>query len=290
MSHRIFQLILIAFLVVVSATGCEKAENSIALEVTSQASQTLSQRSEVNPLIGDSTIFNLARLSTVDNVLLNSYLDYSLDTSDVWDIYDQLQVTRTSWFPEEYPDNATLENAIEYIELNYNGFGIGDYFLEIASLQEELFFKYTTEYSDVPTDQLLAWTEEAFISALQEQDGNIFINTSNTLSARSSACDNCYIGMNECMRSVTASSSATFMTGVGLSVGIITYTGWSGPIAAGSAATAFVGGIIGAGFNQLFGGANCQGALNRCLDRNDCPRSGGGGGDGGRDMRFVNPR
>ncbi len=201
-------------------------------------------------------------------------MDQRLDSSDIYDLYDILHKPASGWIPNYHEQLPSNTDVVLQIRARFGESDITTYFEELDSVGTRL-HEIVQEYhqNGCSESQLIAWIENAMNEVATQHIGD-----RNQLSARSSSCENCWRELELCQDAAATSGLAVATSRMLVAMGIVTWTGYTGPPSWGAAGISLFGGIVGGGITYLFNSGSCANAFISCMRFYECPLGGPGEG------------
>ena len=235
---------------------------SISLETRSIDTALVAQ------LLEDSVFYHFVRLATVDNKLIQHYLDGDIDTSDVFAIYDLLGYGDSTWFSSyEVYNQLNIDSLYRHVELYHPDTDLLSYYQSFEGVANNIYSNYISVIENYPNE--ISYVLSAH---LLELDLELDI-----LLSRNSQCDQCYDDFDWCKSEARDLFGSSLVFWGGVATVAATGTAMTGPGGAFVGAITLLGGGGQAGITMAFDYRACRRAFNKCLKDNDCPEDGSGG-------------
>lgn len=262
------------FLLTFFAFSCSKedreSQNLYSENIIPEDLQVISRS---NLLESDTSIVHLVRLMTVDNKLVTSFLSNDIDTSDVFNIYNQLGLISDTWINEEQVTYINYEDFRFFLQSNYSDNDLVSYFDEILLHYDVLRKRLINLYPNLNSNADQNFKNE-LISAFTYQM-NIIEQDTLIKFRNNEKCKWCESAYEVCRQNAAGTSAGIVSAGIIIAEGIIGVSGYLGPPSWGAAGTAAGGGFVSGGINYLSSLWACRNDLDFCLKSNDCPGAGG---------------
>jgi hypothetical protein len=234
----------------------------------------------INQIAEDSSFVRIFQLSTIDNYVLQSYMENRLDTTDIWLLFDELGVDYSSPALTIQHDKISFEvydDLIDFVENKYADSLMVQYFEEIEQ-------NWGTFYHD--NSSILNELDHQYLGSALSQAFEMLLNNhqqvfSERIVFRTNECEECYHEHETCMSDTHMNAGGAFGS-VALGGAVSGFIGGGPAGAGGGFILGLAGGAVAGAFTWGIGYYQCQRDLNNCLTNNGCEQLGGGwDGSGG---------
>jgi len=257
------------------------------LEDTEIQSHEIEQRSDTSALIqqlaNDSSFIRIFELSTVDNYVLQAYIDDKLDTTDIWVLFDSLGIDYSSAPLTVQHDDIAFEDyddLINFIEDEYTDSLMAQYFEELQQNINTFHDTYESQLDGLDQQYLQFVFSQAFEILFNDYQ-QIF---EDVIGFRTDECQECYDEYDRCLSDNNWDSAGIFFGILGggtLQGGMFGSVGGPGGTLAGAAGGTLVvtpSACVAAGTSWKIGYQRCKRDLNDCLIANGCETVGDNSG------------
>jgi len=253
------------------------------LEDTEIQSHEIEQRSDTSALIqqlaNDSSFIRIFELSTVDNYVLQAYIDDKLDTTDIWVLFDSLGIDYSSAPLTVQHDDIAFEDyddLINFIEDEYTDSLMAQYFEELQQNINTFHDTYESQLDGLDQQYLQFVFSQAFEILFNDYQ-QVFADV---IGFRTDEYQECYDEYETCMREAGYDGAQTLGNYI-ITGGAGGFFATGGPGVGPGLVGGFFTGIIVSGFNYSMDVARCRQALNNCLTANGCETTGSNESGGG---------
>jgi hypothetical protein len=280
MFSRITHHVLFVLFLLLTTFSCEKEHYFVETEAPD--SPLVEQRSTkeflVQRIVKDRAFLEIFLLSTVDNYVLQAYMEGQVDTTALWSLFDELGIDYSTSLLKVNNEDFGFYDYSDFkgfIEKEFSDPQMAEYFEALRQNGMVFLEKFGTDLSNLdPRSQELVLSEAYGI--LLSRQRQMFTNE--VVTNRSGECSQCFINHADCMRNTNMNAASAF--GGALSAGGITGA-MMGPGFGVGLLGGLLGGAVSGGFTYAIGYHQCQSTLNHCLSVNGCGSIGGAGGWGG---------